>query len=88
MASNRGGIENDRRDAAGCTALVCGPQLRELGLWAALSLLAPGLLHWSCRWLRLSAERMDAINYGGILLFKFAIFLFNLVSYISLRIVA
>jgi hypothetical protein len=46
------------------------------------------LLHWPCRWLRLSAERIDAINYAGIVLFKFGIFLFNLVPYIALRIVA
>jgi hypothetical protein len=59
-----------------------------LALWAALSFLAPRLVHWPRRWLRLSAEQFDAINYGGILLFRMGIILFNLVPYIALRIVA
>jgi hypothetical protein len=56
-------------------------------LWAALALLAPGLGRWHGRLFRLSAEQMDAINYGGILLYKMGILLFNLVPYIALRIV-
>jgi hypothetical protein len=59
-----------------------------LVLWAALALLAPGLLRWHARWFRLSAEQLGAINYAGILLYKVAIFLFNLVPYLALRIVA
>jgi hypothetical protein len=59
-----------------------------LVLWSALTVLAPRLLHWPCRWYRLSAEQFDAINLGGLLLFKLGIFLFNLVPYIALRIVA
>jgi hypothetical protein len=59
-----------------------------LALWAALLLLAQGLSHWLCRWFRLSAEQFDAINYGGVLLFKLGIFLFNLVPCIALRLVA
>ncbi len=55
--------------------------------WAALFFL-PGLLHWPCRWLRLSVEQIDTINYGFIVLFKLGIFFFNLVPYIALRIVA
>jgi hypothetical protein len=57
-------------------------------LWAALFFLAPGLLHRPYRWLRLSAEQIDAVNFGGILMFKVRIILFNLVPYIALRIVA
>jgi hypothetical protein len=59
-----------------------------LVLWAALFHLAPGLFHWIGRRFRLSAEQIDAINYGGMLLFKLGIFLFNLVPYIALRLVA
>jgi hypothetical protein len=88
MASNQGDIENDRRDTAACTALCAILNYATLGLLAALYLLVPGLLHWSCRWLRPSDERMDAINYGGMLPLKFAIFLFKPVPYIALRIVA
>jgi hypothetical protein len=88
MAINRGEIENDRRYTAACTALFAILNYAMLGLWAALYLLAPGLLHWSCRWLRLSPERIGAINYAGILLFKFAIFLFKPVPYSALHIVA
>jgi hypothetical protein len=59
-----------------------------LVVWSALTVLAPRLVHLPCRWYRLSAEQIDAINYGGLLLFKLGIFLFNLVPYIALRIVA
>jgi hypothetical protein len=57
-------------------------------LWAALALLAPRFTRWHGRLFRLSAEQLDAINYGGILLYEIGIFLFNLVPYIALRIVA
>jgi hypothetical protein len=57
-------------------------------LWAALALLAPGFVQWHGRLFKLSAEQMTAINYGGILLYKMGILLFNLVPYIALRIVA
>jgi hypothetical protein len=39
------------------------------------------------RWFRLSAEHFDAINFAGIVLFKAAIILFNIVPYVSLLIV-
>jgi hypothetical protein len=57
-------------------------------LWAVLVLLAPGLIHWPCRWFRTSVEQIDAIHYGGIVLYKIAVLLFNLVPYIALRIVS
>lgn len=59
-----------------------------LVLWAALYFMAPGPLHRTCRWFRLTPEQLDVINYGGMLLFKLGIFLFNLVPYIALRLVA
>jgi len=57
-------------------------------LWAALLLLAPGLVRWHGRLFRLSPEQFDAIQYRGMLLYKLGIVLFNLVPYIALRIVA
>ena len=39
------------------------------------------------RWFRISEERFDAIHYAGMAIFKTAIFLFNLVPYLALRIV-
>jgi hypothetical protein len=59
-----------------------------LALWAALIFLAPRLLHWLCRWLRLSPEQIDVIHYSGMLLYKLGIFLFNVVPYVALRLVA
>ena len=59
-----------------------------LVLSAALCFLAPRLIYWPCRLFRLSVEQIDAINYGFIVLFKLALFFFNLVPYVALRIVA
>jgi hypothetical protein len=56
-----------------------------LVLCAALDFMAPRLLYWPCRLLRLTPEQLDVINYGGVLLFKLGIFLFNVVPYIDLR---
>jgi hypothetical protein len=39
------------------------------------------------RWFHLTAEQFDAINFGGIALYKLGILLFNLVPYVALRIV-
>ena len=38
-------------------------------------------------WFKIPAETFDAIHYGGIAAFKIAIFMFNLIPYIALRIV-
>jgi hypothetical protein len=59
-----------------------------LVLWAALVFLTPGLVRWHGRWFRMSAEQFDTLHYGGMLLYKLGILLFNLVPYIALRIVA
>jgi hypothetical protein len=40
------------------------------------------------RWFQLPAERFDAIHYAGMAIYKIGIFLFNLVPWIALRIVA
>ena len=39
------------------------------------------------RWFRLSVEAFDASHYAGMAIFKIAIFIFNLVPYLALRIV-
>ncbi|HZT83500.1 MAG TPA: hypothetical protein VFA26_24935 [Gemmataceae bacterium] len=57
-------------------------------LWAMLALLAPGYVRWHGRLFRLSAEQMDAISYGGMLLYEMGVILFNLVPCIALWIVA
>jgi hypothetical protein len=57
-------------------------------LWAALVLLAPRFVRWHGRWFGMSAEQFNVLHYGGILLYKLGIILFNLVPYIAVRIVA
>jgi hypothetical protein len=57
-------------------------------LWALLALLTPGYIRWHGRLFRLSAEQTDAISYGGMVLYKMGILLFNLVPCIALWIVA
>jgi hypothetical protein len=39
------------------------------------------------KWFNLSVETFDAIHYGGMAIFKTAIFVFILVPYLALRIV-
>ena len=39
------------------------------------------------KWFKIPVEKFDAIHYAGMALFKTAIFLFNLVPYLALRIV-
>jgi hypothetical protein len=58
-----------------------------LALWAVLTQLPHGWMHrlWSRRF---PVEQFEAINLGGILLYKILIFVFNLVPYVALLIVA
>ena len=67
-----------------CTVLNYGLLL----LWALLFMLPHQWMYriWG-RWFRLSAERFDAINAAGIVFYKAAVLLFNLVPYVALRIV-
>lgn len=60
-----------------------------LVLWFLLFTVAHRWLNgiWG-RWFRLSVEQFDALNCGGIVLYKTGILLFNLVPYLALRIVA
>ena len=39
------------------------------------------------RWIKLPVETFDSINYGVMAAYKIAIFMFNLVPYLALRIV-
>lgn len=40
------------------------------------------------RWFKISRAHFDAIHYAGFAAYKIAIFLFNIVPYIALRIIA
>lgn len=58
-----------------------------LVVWFLLFVLPHKWLYQLCgRWFHLSVEQFDGINFAGMVLFKIAIFLFNLVPYIALRI--
>lgn len=39
------------------------------------------------KWFNIPVEKFDAIHYGAMAVFKLAVFLFNLVPYLALRIV-
>ncbi|WP_432474743.1 DUF6868 family protein [Amphritea sp. HPY] len=43
--------------------------------------------HVHGKWLNISVEQFDAIHYTGMLYFKMAIFLLNIVPYFALRII-
>lgn len=57
--------------------------------WFLLIVLPHGWLYrlWG-RWFRLSVEQFDALNFGGIVLYKILILIFNLVPYVALLIAA
>jgi hypothetical protein len=67
-----------------CTVINYGLLL----VWALLFLLPHEWMHrlWG-RWFRVSPEQFDTINFAGLVFYKMAVILFNLVPYISLRIV-
>ena len=57
-----------------------------LWLWAILYLLPHAWWYAAAhRMFRISAEQLDAISLAGIILYKLGILLFNLVPYLSLR---
>ena len=45
------------------------------------------MLRFSNAWFHLTAQQFDAINFAGILFYKIAIVLFNIVPWIALHIV-
>lgn len=58
-----------------------------LAFWGLLFVFARGWLYRKNRWIGISQEHFDAINYLGIVFYKVAIFLFFLVPYLALWIV-
>jgi len=57
-------------------------------LWSGAFLFAHDwMFQLHARWFRLTPELFDALNYGGLGLYKLAIWLLNLAPYIVLRIV-
>ncbi|HYR91644.1 MAG TPA: hypothetical protein VE422_46760 [Terriglobia bacterium] len=59
-----------------------------LWLWGMLYILPHEWLYrWSGRVFRFSAERFDAINFAGIVLYKVGVLLFNLIPYLALYLV-
>ena len=76
-------------------------QLREILGWCCLLNLGILLLWWAffslahdlvyrfhTRWFQLSRERFDAIHYSGMALLKLFVYVFQLVPYLVLHIVA
>lgn len=74
------------RDALGWSAVI---NYAVLMLWfAGFALAHDWIYRLHGKWFKLSAERFDAVHYAGMAFFKICIFVFNLVPYLSLRIVA
>jgi hypothetical protein len=59
-----------------------------LALWGMGFLFARDWMYWAAAWTHLSAQQMDVVQVAGMTLYKMGIFLFNLVPYIAMRIVA
>lgn len=57
-----------------------------LALWGLLMMLPHDWLYrlWG-RWLRLTPDQFDLINFGGIVFYKVVLFVFNLVPYVAIR---
>ena len=67
-----------------CTVINFGV----LAFWGLLIVLPHNWMHQLYRRrLNIPAEQFDTVTYGGILLYKILILLFNLVPYIALTIV-
>ena len=76
-------IEMARSTLLWCTVI----NYAVLAIWFLLYVLAHG---WLCRlwgrWFRLTAEQFDALNFGGMALYKLGILLLNLAPCIALYI--
>lgn len=55
--------------------------------WLGFSFAHDWMYRFHGSWLKISVETFDAIHYGGMVAFKAAIIMFNLVPYLALRIV-
>ncbi len=69
---------------------VCGLiNIAMLMLWFVMMILAHDWIYkMHTKWFKMSVERFDAIHYGGMGLFKLCIFVFNIVPWLALLIVA
>jgi hypothetical protein len=56
-------------------------------LWAAMMLFAPRVLHVVGGWYGLSPAQMDLCTFGGLVVYKMLIIVFNLVPWVVLRLV-
>jgi hypothetical protein len=73
------------RDVLGWSAVI---NYAVLMVWFLFFLLAHDWMYrFHGRWFSLSVENFDAIHYASMGFYKLCIFLFNLVPYLSLRIV-
>ena len=43
---------------------------------------------WHSKWVDIPVETFDAIHYAGIIFYKLAIFMLNIIPYVALRIAA
>jgi hypothetical protein len=74
------------RDFLGWCSII---NMALLLFWALWMMLARDFVYRvHGRWFPLSTEKLDATHYAGMLFFKMCIFLFNIVPYLALRIVA
>ncbi len=73
------------RDMLGwCTLINIGVLLY---WWLMIAFAHDWIYRYHGRWFKIPVETFDAIHYGGMAAFKIAIFMFNLVPYLALRIV-
>jgi hypothetical protein len=78
-------LETLRHFLLWCTVIDYGILL----LWVGLTLFAFGWMQRLCsRWYGISAEHFSAINFAGIVFFKSAVILFNLVPLIAVHLAA
>ncbi len=55
-------------------------------LWAGTFVFARNWMYrWHGRWFKLSNETFDALNYGGLAVYKIGIFLFGLMPLLALH---
>ena len=65
-----------------CTVINVGMLL----WWGLLFLFARDWMYrFIGKWVRLSVEQFDGINFAGIIIFKIGVIFFNLVPYVALR---
>jgi len=69
---------------------VCGLiNLGVLFLWFGMMIVARDwIFKMHTKWFKLSPEQFDALHYGGLGLFKLFIFVFNIVPYLALLVLA